>query len=546
MATACRSWIFQTMMLLILSIAYSVSREVMVEQAYIERFDLVSVESMKTLAVLTDGYVITTNQTYSIVARVVGTPMKVTFTHPYLQVERRAPYAIPPNFPDDQLRPLNLTIGTYMLSAYVDDKIDNATTLRFYIRPADMPRRGPAPDEVSLTYNDSSLSLVMPPDSACDQPNPYVFIGTINESSESFGKFVAEVETEACPNKTSGDEMRLRLLSYNEVEEKAPQVVVFWADVVSAGSVEVSIEGQCDRNVIYGEVCVKTNTSDAFCGTSNFRTVPPLPVADPTLNLIPPKSLKLAPGDSANLAFRTTTNRKSPFGSQAETGPRDYILQAFMMDNKGAQIAQWKETTSSTAIARIGGKLCGIPASLNGSSVSLRFKEATCKNSATFKGIYETKIFVSTDFESLTVQDSVPPHFPQPVFPPTEIGKAARIAVAAVNRGGGLRADGSETTLEYQWYKKKGLHTWTEEYPLPIVGATSPSLLLPKVKCVRTCDDDMDCDDYLAYFVDVCNTFGCRRSAPILPDVLPPMNDTRENAVWNHDRCEWVTTVENL
>lgn len=508
--------------------------------SYISRFDLVKVPSGDLLQILYDDVVITTTEDFAIVARLEGMPERVTFLNPFFQIEREAPYAIPANFPAGKLRPLKLTVGSYLVTAYVNDAAWNATTIRIFIRPENLPRRGPAPEEISPSYSDPSFIQIMPPVATCKEPKPFLGFRDFSLSVKSKGTYFVTFFVKPCKVSGASDRARLRVLSYESNDDDDSITEVLWAKVVTSGLVQVSIDVRCEKFIFYGELCLDTSYSKWLCATTSFRTVPALPVPPPILSLVPPKMLQLAPGDQVKLVFRTTNNTGSPYWSGVLAGRHDYTLQMFMVDYDGAEIARWGKTKGNTAVARIGGRLCGIPPALDGARVSLRYFEHTCNNSGTFLGEFETVLTVSTDFESLSKQDTRIPSFPQPSYPPTEVGKPARISVTAINRGGGERADGTLSKLQYQWLKRMQPDGLEPMYPTEIQGATGPSILFSSVECDAPCGEMTGCSSDVRYFVDVCNTFGCRRSAAIKPIVFPPTSKTDGIRTWNETSCSWM------
>lgn len=529
-------------LLLSLLLMYAVrsgSQQLTPPPSYISRFDLVQVPSGDTLEKLYDDIIITTTQSFAIVARIDGTPNTVTFLNPFFQIEREAPYAIPANFPAGQLRPLKLTVGSYLVSAYVNDAAWNVTTIRIFIRPENVPPRGPMPNEITPKYEDPAFSTIMVPMTTCTAPMPSITVKDLSFSNMSNSIYQISVVLKLCSDKNATNKLRLRVLSFDADDGGQPEVVVLWAKIVSSGLVQVPINVRCEKIVIYGEACVDTSSSKMLCATTNFRTVPPLPVTAPILSLTPPKVLELSPGDQAKLVFRITNNTGSPYWGGVRNGKQPYTLQLFMVDANGSEIARWSKSTQNFAVARIGGKLCGIPPSLDGAKISLRYFESECGKSGTFLGIFETVLSVSTSIVSLSMQDVRPPHFPQPMFPETIAGMQTRIAVAAVNRGNGERADGSATKLQYQWLKKVEASGSELVYPSPISSANGPSLLISKAECDPPCGTIDGCSSSVSYFVDVCNTFGCRRSAAIKPHVLPPNSSMEGGKMWNGSSCSW-------
>lgn len=490
---------------------------------------------------------------YTVVAVVsYPDPASVTFTRPFRHTERRPPFVLsgdwPPHSPYGPVnyQPLRLLPAVYRLSAFAD----NATEFEFtisnitFLPPTGLPARlGPLPTEIEPKLDLAKTKApVKPP--ACESAAPK----TPRLVVRSWGRtWYPGVEVGYILYYCKGPKLRERLIEYiatkrpdGTFEERTRVVYALVSKSYEAAqSIAHGLTHQfCEEKTVYLEFCAAdAETKLEKCATSPIITLPAKTVPDPQPRFRPPIELVLAPGDRAKVRFAianwTKDDEDAPFWNGQTNTNVTYVLNG-AVERPGGFVDVGPRIRGMQAEVQVPVRGGGVTLADNGSQAYLQYAEADCpSNVAEFRLPYSTRIVVDPDAKALLRQDMALPEIVKaPTYPATEYKKPVTLSVEARNVGGGMRAGGEATGLTYQWYKREDMYlSFSRAYPRLIPGATGPMLRIVEAVCdpgEAGCGR-WGCFGLERYYVDVCNTFGCRRAGPVLPNVLAPPGKSLED-----------------
>lgn len=515
---------------------------------YIDSFELYNAKTNKPIRNLTDLDIVTENVPLAIVARAVGAK-SVTFRSPMFRRDLRPPYSLSEKLPGGKFKPVPLPPGEHVISASVDDeRYENSILVR--VQP-DFPSFGPLPDQVVPKPLPKGDLPIPDADPSCKRKGPpRVFIEEIeNQHVELYPNDRDMYYRSAWCEE---HRVRIRFIEWERSRDgKVTTIVLTQKQEKYHFSTSVRKKLRCKMFYFFFEACVMKREADGkkkpFCSTSRLRFLPALVAPEPGLRWRPPFFVKLAPGDSAVL--KTVTNRPSDYnninGAVNDNGVFDdeklvtNVIRGVFDSRKGkTSYTPW--TRNKSVSTRIPLRKGGVTLRDNGSLVYVSYTTASCRTStASWKGLWDTKVIVSKKHGSLVKQDTTFPVFELPEFPPTRINEPAEITVEAENPGGGMREGGKPVQLHYQWYLETQSTDFFKDLPEAIRGATQKTLKIDKAKCDINSCFVTGCSGFQRYYVDVCNTFGCRRSKMIIPKILPPAF-VPEGKKWDPESCRLV------
>lgn len=317
--------------------------------------------------------------------------------------------------------------------------------------------------------------------------------------------------------------VRFRVLEYSGTPQK-PITRVVTATTQSFVSTDyASVIRRCEPYQVYVEACVRhAKNARAACSTSQLYTINSEPVPEPRLKFRPPIELRLAPGDSAIIVQElVNTTRPGPLGNGGyDVGDRVFAIGTEITSQRGRVLKNTGLEQRTVSTVSISGRDSRNPKRrfFNGASAYLTYAKPSCiTNTDSFKDRHATRITVHKSVKSLVKQDTSLPSFSQPVFTPIRSGDSATIRVAANNTGGGMRMGGMKTELHYQWYIRTRDYSTYPTYVEPMEGETSATLKLDSVVCQSPSYSRFVVLGLKEYYVDVCNTYGCKRSEKIVP-----------------------------
>ena len=515
----------------------------------ISGFQLIDISTNKQIRELDDYDVITTRDPVTVVATIPESsgPVKyVTFSSPVFRREFFAPYSIAGDDRRGTFFPATFPEGNFVISAYVGDEVERPSFRRVQFQP-NFPRRGPHPSELEPEpLKRGTLVAPMARKSCRRTKGPSSLQFFVSESGYTFDDLDLAVKTKWCAEDES--DIRIRIISFSIDANATISTKVLFQEILKnpRNPSYFTTYGRCEDLFVYAEACVSRRAHggpELLCRTSRFRWIPKKTVPEPRLKWRPPIQILLAPGDA--IAVETTTFvPEDPYG--LTDGFSNGRLDDLDIDAVLHGITEKVDGTLSTTLPSKKSVVVNVPngrggVSLedNGALLYVRYSEASCPRSEdSWKSRYNTTILVSKDHKSLVKQDKSLPTFETPVYPETVFMQPAMITVEAENPGGGLREGGVPTELHYQWYlRTKELLALSRSYAEPIPGATGATLNIPEAQCSigGNCGRS-GCFDLREYFVDVCNTFGCRRSELIEPRILPPLN-IPDGMVWDEASC---------
>lgn len=401
-------------------------------------------------------------------------------------------------------------------------------TLLFILHSGTFAFRGPHPNDVApSSFTSEELTKVSAPllkKSCVHFRPPQMNVTDLLPNFYDFqGLRTISVAFRWC--KRQEIDLRFRLLGFRGTRKK-PRTRVLAAVVRTNydNSVSFDFKPRCKPFLVYVEACAKrTKTARPICIMSQVRKVEPIIVPEPRLAFRPPYFLRLAPGDSARLKTRivNSTDHSDGLGNGGfDVSKRRFLISTVLKSSNGSLISgtHLKERPNGRSLLSIKpedsfgkkGKM------LNRSKAFLKFALPSCpSNTASFAFRYGTNIQVSSKTKSLIKQDTKIPKIKQPVFPVIKSGDNVTLSVNATNVGGGLRAGGVSTELHYQWLIRTTDFTLWRSYARPIKGANKAFLRLKNLVCTNPGYSQFGTFGLKQYYVDVCNTFGCRRSKAI-------------------------------
>lgn len=526
----------------------------------ISAFQLIDISTNKQIQELDFDYgVLTTRDPVTVVAKIPESsePVKyVTFLSPVFRREFFAPYSLAGDNRRGTFFPATFPEGEFVISAYVGDDVESASFFsnrrRIQFQPK-FPKRGPHPSELEPEPLKGETLVAPMARKSCRRTNgPSSLQFFVSESSYYFDEIAVEVTTKWCAE--DGSDIRVRIINFSVDTNATISTKVLFQEILkknSGGFSFFAYNRECENRFVYAEACVSRRAHgepELLCRTSTFRWTPKKTVPEPRLKWRPPIEILLAPGDS--IAVETTTFvPKDPFGATAgfsngqdDDNDKDTVLRGITEKVDGTLSTTLPSNKS--VVVNVPNGSGGVSLEDNGALLYVLYSEASCpKTEASWKSRYNTTILVSKDYKSLVKQDISLPTFETPVYPETVFMQPAMVTVEAENPGGGLREGGVPTELHYQWYlRTEDFLPLSRSYAEPIPGATGATLNIPEAQCETGGCGRSGCTDLREYYVDVCNTFGCRRSEPITPRILPPLN-IPDGMVWNEGSCQFVNLM---
>lgn len=325
--------------------------------------------------------------------------------------------------------------------------------------------------------------------------------------------------------------VRLRVLRLSGTR-KAPLTHVINSEISDNVSVDFGyLADTCEDYKAYVEVCGRLPSMGCnarpLCVTSRAVLALYAYVPTPRLSFRPPIKLELAPGDKAKIVHRIVkATERGPLGNGGyDTGKNNignvsYVVGSSIKSQHGRVLKKpmlKRGKVSSVVITKFDSSYLSRKF-YNGAKARMVFARSHCpKNIRTLDDRYATSITVHKRIRPLVKQDVRLPTFKQPKFKPVKSGSSATITVKARNNGGGMRKGGMPTKLHFQWYLRTLDYAEGPTYAEPIKGATSPTLQIQEVTCEMPDYSRYEVSGLKEYYVDVCNTFGCKRSGKIVP-----------------------------
>lgn len=398
-----------------------------------------------------------------------------------------------------------------------------------------MPRPLPG-NEVDIPAKSKSCSRKAPPG---------VTLVSVKDGFDS-GDMDVEVQTRWC--RSPRDLLRIRLIKWERDVNGKVRTSVLSEQVEQYRDYPTLFQQKClcKDEYFFAEACVSSSSENTggdqlLCSASSLKFLLKAIFPEPPLQWRPPMFLKLAPGDSAAMTTVISPTRSSGNINSVYLEKRIKQVLRGIQESPEGRIRSAPWTLARSVEAKVPLREGGISETDNGTLLYLNYTTALFRTSQdTWRHIYNTTVLVSRDFGSLIKQDTSVPVFSTPVYPRTMFMEPVEITVEAKNPRGGMREGGVPTELHYQWYWLQTTVIGGRNEPLPIPGATGKTLRINKAECnlYENCGN-VYCSDLRVYYVDVCNTFGCRRSEQILPNILPPavIPDGKE---WNSDFCSFV------
>ena len=518
----------------------------------ISGFQLIDISTNKQIRELRGYDVITTRDPVTVVATIPESsgPVKyVTFSSPVFRREFFAPYSIAGDDRRGTFFPATFPEGKFVISAYIGDEVGRQSFRRVQFQP-NFPRRGPHPSELEPEpLKRGTLVAPMARKSCRRTKGPSSLQFFVFDSSYTFDVIELSVTTKWCAEDDSN--IRIRIISFSIDTNATISTKVLFQKILKNPrnpSYFTTTNRGCGDRFVYAEACVSRRAHggpELLCRTSRFQWIPKKTVPEPRLKWRPPIQILLAPGDA--IAVETTTFvPEDPYGATVgfsngrdDDNDIDAVLRGITEKVDGTLSTTLPSNKS--VVVNVPNGRGGVSLEDNGALLYVRYSEASCpKTEASWKSRYNTTIFVSKDHKSLVKQDKSLPTFETPVYPETVFMQPAMVTVEAENPGGGLREGGVPTELHYQWYlRTKDFLPLSRSYAEPIPGATGATLNIPEAQCSTGGCGGSGCFALLEYYVDVCNTFGCRRSEVIeQPRILPP-SSIPDGMVWNYFSCQF-------
>lgn len=399
---------------------------------------------------------------------------------------------------------------------------------------------GPDPTDVPpSSYETPDLRLVFAPvqPPSCKRTGAPTLTDVFDYTSEFSSTDIAiQASVDWCSSFESS--VRFRVLEYSGTPNNPVTHVLNAYTNNFASTFFASVPERCEPYKVYVEACVRhAKNARAACSTSQLITINAVAVPEPRLAFRPPIELRLAPGDSANIVTKlVNATERGPLGNGGQDiGNRAFAIGTKITSQYGRVLKDTGLKQQTTSTVSISERDSSYPTRrfYNGASAYLVYANPTCvSNTASFKNRYSTRITVRKSVKSLVKQDTSLPTFSQPVFPPIKSGQSATIKVIGRNTGGGIRMGGMPTELHYQWYIRTVDYSAFRTYAEPIEGATSATLKLNSVVCESPNYSRYQVSGLKQYYVDVCNTYGCRRSEQIVPRYI---ND--DGSIITDDSC---------
>lgn len=482
--------------------------------------ELVSADSRKHIRSITGFDVISEVSPWTIVAKTTGGHLlkNVTYVKPFLNIVSKAPYPALGFRSETEYHPITLKRGKYTVSAHVNNEKWYEYVIPIFY-DSNLPNIGPSSLKLPPTTSNGQTLAEIPNNlGKCDRKNgPSIEIVRSGIYYESYETIEVYSQVDWC----SKSSVRSRLLQFktidgvnvtNLVETRVLQEYESKGDEI----VKFFVGRECNPYLVYLEVCSKDKKEKPLCGTTHLKRIPRLPVPEPRLKFRPPIVLFLAPGDSIQIET-VTVKVNHDISSETEgfsNGGHDFHGYKLKLKSIVEREDGKKTSTGWSSHLQSILKLDSISKKYNNSEAYIQYRSPKCKKAIqSWRKRYATKIFVDENTPSLVKQDFRLPDFSTPGIPQPELGETISIRIEAVNNGGGRRADGSPTELHYQWYiRREDMYYSKETYAEPIAGETRNVIDFKVDRCYSTICGLWECSNLGILYVDVCNTYGCRRS----------------------------------
>lgn len=303
----------------------------------------------------------------------------------------------------------------------------------------------------------------------------------------------------------------------------------------------------CTAKAVWSEVCVAVDGVPA-CASGEVGVLAALPPPVVTLaSPSPPGAVHLAPGDAIVLTTRLQLHRDTGNVGSGRGPPVRMVGVVQRLDGTARRSAV--VTNGTVFVNRLLSR--GVTAVDDGATAYVEVSRLCCSPTvADVSAEGHTRLTVSPDTAPLVCPDTAAPSVPVISFPPTVYGEAANVTAAATNPGRGYRlvrrrgrAVRVPTTLSWQWRRQFFSHGPMPYSSLPdeLPCLMGPVLRVPSVRCdtMLFCGRN-GCRHRRLYTVEVCNTAGCVRSAPVAPAVRRPANAGRARWLEANTGCAWV------
>lgn len=514
----------------------------------VSHFNLVDASKGAIVTKLSDGDTIYVDHPFTIEAVLsdpvpLGEDISVAFRSPWSYTARSAPYYLP-GWESSTFRSESLLAQSLTLIAYPDENWKGRANITVDIRPTGVKfkqLRGP----ISSGRANKDVPLIAP--NCQSQAPPKVEFASFELPYCDLGCFGygAIVRVKYCA--AGSYSLRLMQIQHDSwYPQPSDQVVEILNHTIDAGTTSTGLFpplNRCGRATMYAEACVRTSGGDLKCSTSRLFNVPAEEIDGPLPAWRPPFELQLHPGDRAAvvLAFSNDTSNGRDGFSNGHSDRMGFKLFAVTRLKYGRRVFKNGPSLSARVKAHIppASWKKGVFRSFNDAKVELEFTRPGCDARYSLEGRYATQVKVSKRVSPLALQDTQLPRFKTPVYPPTVFGQSATMRVVAENVGGGERKNGEKTKLSYQWYVRTQDGLYGTSYAEKIVGATGSSITFADARCNVFCPSRYGVIGLHIYYVDVCNTFGCKRSKAIFPNILPPTLKPGEE--WDELHCTTTT-----
>ena len=334
--------------------------------------------------------------------------------------------------------------------------------------------------------------------------------------------------------------IRFRVLEFQGTKENPVTRVLSAETWLFLTYYNTGIDRRCKPFRVYLEACVSFQMgARPSCFMSEVMTVGALSVPEPHLTFRPPYFVRLAPGDAVEIVSKLESSAVIEGhleDDKHDRVKRSILIRSVAQSQYGRQLKATPFKEGKRSVLRISSKdtsQWNTRKFFNGASVFLQFATPSCPSIyGSYKKRYATKLMVSGKVKSLVKQDNQLPSIKQPTFPAIRSGRDVTLYVNATNIGGGLRRGGAKTKLHYQWLKQTTYSEFWESHAIPIKGETGPILKVKNVVCKSPRYVRSGLRGLKHYFVDVCNTYGCKRS-----DVIKPRYIGKNEAIISDEDC---------
>lgn len=476
-----------------------------------------------------------------------------------------------------------LSHGKRRVTAFVNGNPNKMLDIYFFIRHKKWPLYGPLTSSVPLRFSNSKFKTVFVPNSTCRHPKPMIerfeqvyfdlysyrwvllcesnapiaFETDIRTCSKGAYRYREtrmsyNVDSQSKSGSCNSSCQQRHSIQYTVVDARTFQYSKGWYNDYSERMELRQLErSRCAalHEARYFEVCfrfkgkIECETSIVAVPNSNGTLITPL------LRFRPPIEIRIAPEDKVSVSMRAILFPNPlwfthPFatGLITDGAVKPFSLQLHAQSLSGQLIASSARYPDS--------KLFSLPLKNpeNGTTVFFDYGYASCPDfRASGANHYSTTIIVDKSVKRLIKQDVRLPTFPEPTLKPTALGDPFNVTVYAKNEGGGLREGGAPTELTYQWYVLEDIAYGAEIYPKRLVGETEPVLHIPYLY-FRYYQWGHSTQGFLQIlFVDVCNTFGCKRSVGLdTGTLLDDYSPDPGHCYWHSDCQYWMWKLRNL